>query len=228
MPKRQQRKKQLRPRKRQRRTGGGNRLPQIDATPINRLTARYGGNITLAASESVVTINAQEFMFAPGAIALTSSTYACIAQGVRIKSVEVWCTPVINGSSGAAISTVSVGVSWYSSVANASGRVQTDTSLSYASPAHVHAIPERGSLCSFWFNQVGNAPMFDIVCNSTVAGNVTVFLAIDVIFEWVASNQSYAVLSKSTGSTLTAGSMVYPPLDGPGGAFSRMGLPAIS
>jgi len=205
-----------------------NRLPQIDANPINRMTCRYGGNVTITASETVITLSAQELLFMPGAIATSSSAYASIAQSIRIKSVEVWCNPVINGSSGAAISTVSCGLAWYSSFQSASGRVQTDTSLSYAAPAHVRSAPEKASLCSFWTNQVGNAPLFDLIFNATVAGSVTMFVAIDVNCEWVASNQSYAVLSKTTGSTITTGSMVYPPLDGPGGSFSRMGLPAIS
>jgi len=222
------------PRRKRRRTTRANirdmsqRCPQIDANPTNQLTARFGGNVTASANETVVTISAQELLFIPGAIATSSSSYSSIAQGMRIKSVDVWATPVVNGSSGAAISTVSVGVAWYSSFQSASGKVQTDTSLSYATPAHVHAIPEKTSLCSFWFNQVGNAPFFDIIVQGTVAGSVTFFLTIDIRLEWVISNQSYAVLSKTTGSTMSAGALYYPPLDGPGGAFSRMSLPAVS
>jgi hypothetical protein len=227
MPKRQRRSKSnnKRPSKMAR---SFDRLPQIDANPINRLTARYGGNITISSSESVITLSAQELLFMPGAIATSSSAYASFAQSFRIRSVDVWANPVINGSSGAAISSVSIGVAWYSSFQSASGRVQTDTSLSYAAPAHVRARPEKSSLCSFWTNQVGNAPLFDIIANATVAGNVTLFLTIDVNIDWVASNQSYAVLSKTSGSTLSAGSVVYPPLDGPGGSFSRLALPAIA
>jgi hypothetical protein len=203
------------------------RLPQITATPINRMTARYGGNISIAMVESVITLSAQQLLFMPGAIATSSSAYASIGQSIRIKSIDVWANAVINGSSGAAISSVSVGVAWYSSFQSASGRVQTDTSMSYASPAHVHAVPERGSLCSFWTNQVGNAPLLDLVLNATVAGSVIIFLSIDVNFDWIVSNQSYAVLSKTSGTTLTTGSAVYPPLDGPGGYFSRLALPAV-
>jgi len=227
MPKRQRRSKSnnKRPTKLARSL---DRLPQIDANPINRLTARYGGNITIGATESVVTLSAQQLLFMPGAIATSSSAYASVAQSFRIRSVDVWANPVINGSSGAALSSVSVGIAWYSSFQSATGRVQTDTSMSYASPAHVHARPEKMSLCSFWTNQTGNAPLFDIISNATIAGSVTLFLTIDVSFDWVASNQSYSVLSKTSGSTLAVGSMVYPPLDGPGGAFSRLALPAIS
>jgi hypothetical protein len=203
------------------------RLPQIDANPINRMTARYGGNISITSAESVITLSAQQLLFMPGAIATSSSAYACFAQAIRIKSVDIWTTAVINGSSGAAISSVSVGVAWYSSFQSASGRVQTDTSMSYASPAHVHAVPERASLCRCWTHQGGNAPLLDIVLQATVAGSVVIFCSIDVNFEWIASNQSYAVLSKTTGSTMTAGSVNYPPLDGPAGFFSRLSLPAV-
>jgi len=204
-------------------------MPQITANPINSMTARFGGNLTVSgATESVITIGAQQLLFLPGGIATSSSTYYSIAQAIRIKSVDVWCTPVINGSSGSAMSTVSVGVAWYSANQAASGRVQTDTSLSYASPCFVHATPERSALTSFWVNNVGNAAMFDLIVNATVAGNVTVFLGIDVKFDWVTSNQSYPLLSKTSASTLTVGTVVYPPLDGPGGAFSRMALPAVS
>jgi hypothetical protein len=205
------------------------RMPQITANPVNSQTCRFGGNLTVSgATESVITISAQELMFYPGAIATSSTTYYSIAQAIRLKSVDVWCTPVINGSSGAAVSTVSVGVAWYSGNQAATGRVQTDTSLSYASPCFVHATPERAALTSFWVNNGGNAAMFDLIVNATVAGNVTVFLAIDIHLDWVASNQSYSLLSKTSASTMTVGTMVYPPLDGPGGSFSRMALPAVS
>lgn len=209
-----------------------NTLPSIAANPTNSLTCRYSGLITVQNSEFVTTINAQELLFAPGAMAQSASTYAVLAQAIRVKAVDVWVNPTFTQGSGGFGTTapVSAGVLWYSSLANATGQsASIVTSLSTATPCHAHSKPNAHSLCSFWFNATGNAPMFDIILNTGNAQGTTfdLYVTVDVKIDWIMSNQSYPVLTKSTTSTIAAGNIVYPPLDGPGGNFIRLGLPSV-
>jgi hypothetical protein len=216
----------------ERQLAGLNTLPSIPANPTNTITCRYSGLIQVQNAEYVTTINAQELIFAPGAVALSSSTYAQFANSIKVKEVDVWVNPTFAQGSGGFGNTapISAGIIWYSSVANAAAQTASmSTSLSTATPCHAHSVPPSTSLCSFWFNEVGNAPMFDIVLQT---GNNTgttfdLYVVIDIKLNWIASNQSYAVLTKSTTSTIVAGNVVYPPLDGPGGNFLRLGLPSI-
>lgn len=205
-------------------------LPQVDLNPVNSMHARYSGTVTITSNTEVVqSFNCGDLIAAAGCVATAVNQSYTVAQSARLKSVDVWVT-YGQPSSGTTFSPplpCTVGLVWYNTIGAASGRVQSTTSLSTATPTHVHGKPERQSLGSFWLSQQDAAnSLFDIVYTSPVSSSFNYIVFVDVKFDWVASNQSFSPITKAPGTTsLTTGNMYYFPLDGPAGGYLRQGLP---
>ncbi len=207
-------------------TGAGLRLPALTANPPNRLVARYGGIVTTTSNaETVLAFPAKNILAAPGILATGTGTGYAFAQSARVIAIECWLSPT--GSYSGVIPFTSVSVVWYNTTGNSSGRVQSDSSLSAAAPAHVFARPETNSLSSFFFNSgASSLNVFDIVCTGIAN---TQYLMVDLHIEWLASNQSFNNASYSgITTTMSTGSVYYLPLDSVGGGLFRQGLPGAA
>jgi hypothetical protein len=201
-------------------------LPQVDLNPVNFMHARFQASPTISnSSEFVSTIRISDLICMPGCIATGSSTLSPIAQAIKIKSVEVWAAPTVFSSANAVVP-ITVSVVWFNSLGNSSGKTQSDTSLSSAIPSHVVAIPEKESTSSFWLGtNIQTQAAFDIVLMTTSGlASPEVNIYVDVRFNWVASNQSFGPITKTTTTTLSTGLVYYGPLDGPTGVYCRSGL----
>lgn len=128
--------------------------PQIKHTQRLRYVVSGAGALT---NQQVTFANILD-----GIIVATSATTAVkLFDQVRIKAVEIWAAGFQN-IVGAAPAPSTVTVTFNGDQVGASGnaRVYSDTSVSIE-PAHVRAVPDRGSQVSQWqANAAGNAFMF--------------------------------------------------------------------
>ncbi len=205
-------------------------LPQVDLNPVNSMHARYSGTVTITSNTEIVqSFACGDLIAAAGCIATAVNQSYTVAQSAKLKSVDVWITygQPSSGTTFAPPVPCTVGLVWYNTIGAASGRVNSTTSLSTATPTHVHGKPESTSLGSFWLSQQDAAnSLFDIVYTAPVASSFNFIVFVDVKFDWIASNQSFSPITKAPGTTsLTTGNMYYFPLDGPSGGYLRQGLP---
>lgn len=212
------------PRKFKSRSSDINRLPALNAIPCFSVHARYfSTTATTAGTEQVVTINTKDLINSAGMVATGTHALASYAQSCRIKSVDIWAN--YNSSLGLmASSPCSIGLVWFDASSRTRTNLLTDTTLSTATPARVHAVPPKTSFPAMWFDSNLNQAIFDIITTGPNSTNVNV--VVDVHLEYTLSNQSYSPNTFSAlSTTLNVGLVYYTPLDGITGAFLRQGLP---
>jgi len=85
-------------------------------------------------------------MGAAGAICTTSLiNVTCFSAAVKLNHIKMWSPPASQGSA------VTCSVLWAGSVTPFTpDKEESDTSVSVAVPAHLHARPPKNSLASFW------------------------------------------------------------------------------
>jgi len=104
-------------------------------------------------------------------VATTANELYRLCNNVRLRSVEIWGPPAAD------LTPVTVSVEWGGGegYAGASRRI-TDTSMGSTMPAHVRALPPRGSMAGLWHVDTSTGTLATIICpiNSIVDVHVDV------------------------------------------------------
>ncbi len=146
---------------------------------------------------------------AGGVCTVANTTLSLIGNTVSVKRVSIWSPPSAQGQA------VTCSVEWTSAVA-AGGRMieRSDTSVSTAMPAQVHARPPKGSLASFWLGS-GSDSVFVI---TAPAGSIIDVHAVHVLEDAAGANLTYAV------AAATLGDLYWLPLDGSTDLYTPVSL----
>jgi hypothetical protein len=120
------------------------------------------------------------------AVAATATSAYRIIQSMRIRKVTIWQNPH-TAASGLGMPMISFTWSSNSTTVGNPTSTITDTSGSSAQPAYVSVSPPKGSISSFWFDDLGGAELFDFV-SSTSAGPGP--FTVDFDFDWILDNST--------------------------------------
>jgi len=148
-----------------------------------------------------------------GAMVTVVNTSARLLAGTcKLRSVEVWTPPASQGAAA------TCSLEWASTTFSPNTEV-SDTTVSVSEPAHIRAIPPRGSPQSFWMTADGTA-MFTL---TAPVGSIIDVSCVHVLNDTGAAGNSYSV-----GAAATLGVLFYPPLDGVTDVYLPVSLNTIT
>jgi hypothetical protein len=186
-----------------------NKPPQIQSNV--RVSHKYRFTST---SATPTIIHVGDLLGAAGTIGIVlNSLVATIANGVQLKSVEVWTPPASQGASA------TCSVSWEGAL-NAISSEVSDTTMSVATPAHIRAIPPANSQAKFWQNISSiSTALFTLIAPPGSVIDVVMNLVLNDDDDPTASFFSPTVATAQLGrmyylalDTAQTGTHIYPPV----------------
>ncbi len=174
--------------------------PQISSNPVLRHRYRFRA----ASAQTEYAISARNAVLAAGAVCSSANaTLSAIAMAVRIRAIHIWAGAATAGTPV----TASVKFAPIVNVGSNFGNIEiSDTTMSTAIPAVVHAKTDKNTAAHVWNGPDAGGSII-LAWLSFPAGAI-----VDVEAEWVLADDVAA--TNLAVASAAAGVMYYPPLDG--------------
>jgi len=134
----------------------------------------------------------------------TAVTAFSVLQSAKIRSIELWGPPPTSSSGSSTISVQFPPPNTAIAAAQAPNRVFSDTVLGSTVPAHVKALPPKGSYASMWLGASASTVIEFQLLQGTI---------VDIVLDLVLANGAPTYSTAITVAGATAGDLLQLPLD---------------